>query len=243
MADTGDVQRLCDETLDRFGVISGIFHAAGVADLHYLPDLKPEICEQEFAPKLYGVLNLERTISQLSHKPEFVVLFSSMAAILGGLAMTAYTAANRFMDAFVQAHPRRHGVAWLSINWDDWDFTYTKEQIAASEKTQAAQYAMTPAEGIAALERILAYGRPMQLLVATRPLEARINQWLHQQTAVSGDATLDVNAAVPTDTDNTDALEQCIAGVYQEVLGLPSVDMEDNFFDLGGDRLLASQIL
>jgi acyl transferase domain-containing protein/acyl carrier protein len=243
MADADDVQRLCAETIDRFGMISGIFHAAGVADLHYLPDLSPEICAQEFAPKLYGVLHLERAIEQLSHKPEFVVLFSSMAAVLGGVAMTAYTAANRFMDAFVQAHPRRHGVAWLSINWDDWDFTYTKEQIAAYEKTQAAQYAMPPADGIAALERILAYGRPMQLLVTTRPLEARITQWLHQHTAVAGAAHLDVDAVAPMDIDDASALEQRIARVYQEVLGLPSVAAEANFFDLGGDSLLASQIL
>jgi acyl carrier protein len=134
-------------------------------------------------------------------------------------------------------------VAWLSINWDDWDFTYTKEQIAAYEKTQAAQYAMTPADGIAALERILAYGRPMQLLVTTRPLKARITQWLHQHTAVSGAADRDVDAVAPMDIDDASALEQRIAGVYQEVLGLPSVEAEDNFFDLGGDSLLASQIL
>jgi acyl carrier protein len=147
------------------------------------------------------------------------------------------------MDAFVQAHPRRHGVAWLSINWDDWDFTYTKEQIVAYEKTQAAQYAMTPAEGIMALERILAYGRPLQLLVSTRPLEARITQWLHQHTAASGATDRDVDAVTPLDIDNASALEQRIAGVYQEVLGVSLVEAEDNFFDLGGDSLLASQIL
>jgi acyl carrier protein len=134
-------------------------------------------------------------------------------------------------------------VAWLSINWDDWDFTYTKEQIAAYEKTQAAQYAMPPADGIAALERILAYGRPMQLLVTTRPLEARITQWLHQHTAVAGAAHLDVDAVAPMDIDDASALERRIARVYQEVLGLPSVAAEANFFDLGGDSLLASQIL
>jgi hypothetical protein len=83
----------------------------------------------------------------------------------------------------------------------------------------------------------------MQLLVATRPLKARIAQWLHQQTTVSGTSDLDVDVAAPTDTDDTSALEQHIAGVYREVLGLPSVAAEDNFFDLGGDSLLASQIL
>ena len=202
-----------------------------------MPQLTPEICEREFAPKLYGVLHLEQAIGQLTCKPKFVVLFSSMAAILGGLAMGAYAAANCFMDAFAQANPRRHGVSWLSINWDDWDFAYDREQIVAYEKTQV-QFAMSPAEGIEALDRILAYGQPIQLLVATRALQPRIAQWLQQQTrSVSPAARI---AERPADGNR---LEQPVAAIYREVLGLTDIASDDNFFDLGGDSLLASQVL
>jgi amino acid adenylation domain-containing protein len=38
-------------------------------------------------------------------------------------------------------------------------------------------------------------------------------------------------------------LEAAVAGVWQEILGLPSVDREDNFFDLGGTSLLATRLL
>lgn len=249
MANAADVHRILATLPQHFGEISGIFHAAGLANLQYLPELTPEISEQEFAPKLYGVLHLEQAIGQLPYKPEFVVLFSSMAAVLGGLAMTAYAAANRFMDAFVQANPRRHGVSWLSINWDDWDFAYGQEQIVAYEKTQA-QFAMTPAEGIETLDRILAYGRPMQLLVATRALHPRMTQWLHQNTppALGADSVAEAMAADATQSAmgvaaNGNHLEQRIAAIYRDVLGLPEVAADDNFFDLGGDSLLASQIL
>jgi hypothetical protein len=38
------------------------------------------------------------------------------------------------------------------------------------------------------------------------------------------------------------ALEKTIAGIWQDVLGLPEVGMTDNFFDLGGHSLLVVQV-
>ncbi len=239
MANAADVSHVLATAANHFGAMTGIFHAAGLADLRYLTDLPPELSEQEFAPKLYGLLHLEQAIGALPDKPKFVVLFSSMAAILGGLAMTAYVAANRFMDAFVQANPRRHGVSWLSINWDDWDFAYHKEQLIAYEKTQA-QFAMSPDEGVETLKRILAYRRPMQLLVATRALHPRMAQWVQQTTS---SAQAEDRVAETTAMANGDQLEQRIAAIYRDVLGLPEIAAQENFFDLGGDSLLASQIL
>jgi hypothetical protein len=239
-----DVERVLTTTVDRFAALSGIFHAAGQADLRYLPQLTREASAQEFAPKIQGLLHLAGAIGQLADKPAFVVLFSSLAAVLGGLAMTAYVAANRFMDAFAQADPRRHGVAWLSINWDDWAFDYTTEQVMAYAQTQA-RFAMTAAEGLEALERILAYGRPLQWLVATRPLSARLTQWVQQTSAAAAMAEPRHATMSELATGDTPvaALRQRIAAIYQAVLGLPAMDETANFFELGGDSLLASQIL
>jgi hypothetical protein len=38
------------------------------------------------------------------------------------------------------------------------------------------------------------------------------------------------------------AVESALAGIWQEVLGVGSVGRYDNFFDLGGDSILALQI-
>lgn len=190
--------------------------------------------------------------------------------------MTAYAAANRFMDSFAQKNSTENGVSWIAANWDDWAFDYTKEQVAAYEKT-TAKFAMSPQEGIETLERILAVPSAVQILVSTRTLAPRIAQWLHQHamdglchTDISNSCALTPAEAAPQGTatetgqkqrlvdgleettagtrpsperKNDIGLEETVLGVYRNILELPDMNAEDNFFHVGGDSLLASQIL
>jgi len=61
----------------------------------------------ETQPKVRGVLALEEALRSTAPEVRYVVLFSSMAAILGGYGMAAYAAANCFMDTFVSEKVRR----------------------------------------------------------------------------------------------------------------------------------------
>ncbi len=251
-ADVGDaegIQRVLEETYEHFGVIHGIFHAAGVANLHYLQELASDISKQEFISKIDGVLNLEKAIKICAQKtkkqPLFTVLFSSMASILGGLGMAAYSAANRFMDAFSQSKSFEQGMQWLCINWDDWDFKYTKEQIAAYDKN-IAQYAIAPKNGIQILERLLKHENTAQLLVSSRPLKPRVEQWLHQRNLADGEEKIckhEVTKESEIMDDNLIMLEEEIAAVYKESLGVVTLSADDDFFEMGGDSLLAARIL
>jgi acyl carrier protein len=38
------------------------------------------------------------------------------------------------------------------------------------------------------------------------------------------------------------AVEQAVAGAFRDVLGLAEIDAHDDFFDLGGDSLVATQL-
>ncbi len=132
---------------------------------------------------------------------------------------------------------------------------------------------MSPDECIETLERILAVPSAVQVLVSTRPLAPRIEQWLHQQacpTDISNSCALtpteaalqrtvaettqqwqsedgsEETAAVSRpspERKNDIGLEETVLGVYRNVLELPDMNAEDNFFHVGGDSLLASQIL
>ena len=155
-----------------------MFHAAGVARVAHLSELTEEIVTGEFCSKVTGFLNLRDAIAEQGLCPKFLVLFSSLASVLGGYGMAAYAGANRVLDSFAQqcmeAEPET-----VCINWDDWRFDYGKEQMAAYERT-AARFAITPEEGLECLLRILGCHDPIQLLVSTRPLAPRIQRWATQ---------------------------------------------------------------
>jgi acyl transferase domain-containing protein len=238
--DEWDIAALLEDTIREFGGISGIFHAAGKANLKSLPDTTRETSEQEFASKIDALWNLDKAVALCRDKtgiePGFILLFSSMASVLGGYSMAAYAAANRFMDTFAQSRCISEGPSWIAVNWDDWDFDYTKEQVGAYEKT-TAQYAMSPEEGYETVQRILSLPDPVQILVSPRPLELRVKQWIHQYA--EGE---DHPATLPEATESA-GHEERILDIFREVLGDPDLVAEDNFFDAGGDSLLASQIL
>ncbi len=82
-----------------------ILHLAGEANLRYIDKSSEQHSLAEFNPKVLGAASLQRCLQALpSHlQPNVVVLFSSMAAILGGFGMSAYSAANNVLDSLARA--------------------------------------------------------------------------------------------------------------------------------------------
>ena len=231
MASAKDVTAIFEKVERKFGRIDGIFHAAGLADLKYMHELTYEHSKKEFESKVSGLLNLESVIRERDKKPEFVVLFSSLASILGGFKMAAYAAANRFMDTFAQSDPYLHGVRWISINWDDWDFEYGKEQVSVYEKT-GKEYAISPDECIEALWLILGNPSLTRVALSGRGLDQRIEKWLHRKSEINDSVVM-----------GGETLEQRLADLYAKALDVSEIHPDSDFFDIGGDSILASQIL
>ncbi|MDQ2695980.1 MAG: SDR family oxidoreductase, partial [Pseudomonadota bacterium] len=221
-----------------FGALHGVIHAAGVvgeAAFRGIADTDKNHCEDQFQAKVHGVQVLEEV---LGDRPlDFCLLCSSLSAVLGGLGFVAYAAANAFMDALVQRH-NRHGVPWLSVNWDGWRFT--------DDSSPGAQWAMSPEEGVAAFQRLMADGRPFErIVVSTGPIDARRGQWT-ERTAVGEQAPVQSHARPDLPTAYApprDAFEQTLADIWRQLLGVERIGIDDDFFALGGHSLLATQAL
>src|SRR6185295_12662464 len=97
--------------------IDGVVHAAGVADGVLLARQTPELSGAVLAAKVRGTQLLEELLA--SDPPDFVVLCSALASVLGGPGQAAYAAANAFLDAFAQSR-RGASTRWISIAWDAW---------------------------------------------------------------------------------------------------------------------------
>ncbi len=230
-----DVESLFTKNMKEFGPIKGIFHAAGLGVLKDLSEISDDYSDREFQAKVYGLRHLEKVLrnSLAGDRPDFIVVFSSLAAILGGLGMGAYAAANRFMDSFIQNNPSRLGINWISVNWDDWDLDFTKEQQLAVYQKTVANKALSPQEGLDILKRIVHLKVLNQVIVCNQNLEPRIQRWLYQSPSDEHEIA---------DRDTCQSLESLLVKVYEEVLGVSGIQPDQDFFEAGGDSLLASQV-
>jgi len=155
------------------------------------------------------------------------------------------------MDTFARQQRRTSLIPWSSINWDGWEF----QSLPISPNTQVTEQAITAGEGGTAFAQALALSlQEPQLVVSTRDLKARLNKWINQTVKPTSVLQQDQSepekmgsfhprpdlplAYVPPVTE----LEQQIAQVWQDVLHIAKVGLQDNFFDLGGHSLLLVQV-
>ncbi|RPI89631.1 MAG: SDR family NAD(P)-dependent oxidoreductase, partial [Chloroflexi bacterium] len=103
------------QSLAQFGPIHGVIHAAGVPGGGMLQLRTRGTAESVMAAKVKGTLNLVEALK--NQLLDFIVLCSSINAIVGRLGQVDYVAANAFLDAFVHAHPE---LPVIDINWETW---------------------------------------------------------------------------------------------------------------------------
>ncbi len=248
VADEAQMRAAIEQIKARFGSLNGVLHAAGVTSgssvFTPLADIGVPESEAQFGPKAYGLYVLEKV---LHDEPlDFCLLFSSNAAVLGGLGFVAYAASNGFMDAFALSRRGRSSWPWISANWDHWP---EETRQYAGFQTSMDQFTMTVAESEAAFSKVLALAEEGHVVVSTGDLTARLDVWINRQsdnvdqlslngsTAHPRPAIQSVYVAPETDT------EMQVAAIWQEVLGIEQVGVHDSFFDLGGHSLLATRLV
>ena len=240
---TGGMEKAIAKSLDRFGTIDGVIHAAGVAGGGIIQLKTPDLAEAVFAPKITGTLILDEVLREIDL--DFLVLCSSQSSIVGGFGQSDYCAANAFLDAF--ANCDRSDRYTVAINWDAWqEVGMAVDTDVPSEMQQwrgdNLQDKLLSTEAIAIFERILASDLS-QVIVSTQNLAVEIeqnNNFLATYTAKQAHASsssLSPNYIAPRNQN-----EQTIANIWQEVIGLEKIGIHDNFFELGGHSLLAVQV-
>ena len=254
-ADVGDAAQMEEafrQAEGRFGAVHGVIHGAGLVGgntFRPIEEIGAAECEQQFHPKVAGVLALDRVLKGRDF--DFCILTSSLSSVLGGYAYAAYAAANIFMDALAQARSDGPAPRWLSVNWDEWRL-FERPDDGSDRGAGLAQFALSPLEGSEAFARVLDLRGVSQVVVSTGELKARIDQWIGLEAlrAAKGQNAKEQeqprharprlqNAYVAPGGPT----EQTIARIWGELLGVESVGIQDNFFDLGGHSLLAIQVI
>jgi acyl transferase domain-containing protein len=261
VADAAALRGAVEQTRAHFGALHGVIHLAGAVASSgglqvHLEATDQGALERHFPAKVAGVYALEAALAALDETPEgaeeldFVLLFSSLATVLGGLGFTAYTAANAFLDAFAHAHNQRHrrrgsdGAPWFAADWDGWPLE------AVDPEGEPQPFVMTPTEAVDAFERILALRHASQVVVALGDLPGRLRDWVERGSERDGEgaraATADLRPRPPFATPYVapeGEVQEGLAALWGEMLGVAGIGVHDDFFELGGDSLVATQML
>ena len=233
---------------ERFGDLHGVIHAAGLvgAASVAMQSIDRDTCEAQFRPKIQGLYVLDQVTAGLAL--DFCLLTSSLSSLLGGLGFAAYAASNQFLDSYVDDRQRRdqpaEGAArtrWVSVNFDGWAFDG-----AESASSAVGALEMRPEEGVESLVRILEDRSVSRVAVSTADLRARTDRYVRktdQTGAPAGAPARHARPEIGTDyAAPADEIEQVIAEVWQNLLGIAQIGRDDNFFDLGGHSLLLVQV-
>jgi NAD(P)-dependent dehydrogenase (short-subunit alcohol dehydrogenase family) len=153
-----DVKSVLDKIESDMPPLRGIIHSAGLLDDGILLQQNWEKFSRVMAPKVDGTWNLH---SLTLNKPlDFMVLFSSTAAIFGSAGQANHAAANMFMDML--AHYRHaQGLPALSINWGVWsDVGVAAELNVAERTTQKGVGTISAEQGLKVLDDLMEQDAP-----------------------------------------------------------------------------------
>ncbi|MFZ1925736.1 MAG: SDR family NAD(P)-dependent oxidoreductase [Solirubrobacteraceae bacterium] len=134
-----------------------VIHAAGVIDDGVIGSLTPERVDRVLAAKVDGAWNLHELTIDMDLSA--FVLFSSVAATMGGPGQGNYAAANAFLDALA-VRRRALGLAGTSIGWGLWaqasDMTGHLSDIDHTRMNRMGVLPLSTERGVALFDAALA---------------------------------------------------------------------------------------
>lgn len=230
------------------GPIHGVIHAAGETINGIISLKNPQSLEESYQAKVYGSLHL---CDYFVHKNlDFMILCSSMNAIIGGLGQLDNTAANTTIDYLAEYYSSISGKPFLSINWGAINMDRPlKANILpqfASLSEEHKRNRMNDAETEAIYARLLSNQFASRLVVSTLDMDDVLHNW----NRVASLKELDKKLYAKPSTGNLDTIdlpetpmEIWMASQWSSLLGIKPLSNSAHFFDLGGHSLSAVQCM
>ena len=250
IAAPGVAERLVSAAEETGLALRGLMHSAVVLDDQIVAGLSKESLERVWAPKAIGALRLH--VATAGRELDWWVGFSSTSSLLGAPGQGAYAAASAWLDGLVDWR-RASGLPATTINWGQWS-----DIGVARSLTFSALDPISPAEGIEALEAILA-NQPTNIGVARLRLDRAAAAFPEIQQ-LGYFAKLAEELDIDSDDDDwagPDALREMdaaevnrvviarLSGRILAIMGYPkgsTLDADQPLTELGMDSLMAVRI-
>jgi phthiocerol/phenolphthiocerol synthesis type-I polyketide synthase D len=248
----GVAERLVSVAEETGLALRGVVHSAVVLDDQIVAALSKDSLERVWAPKAEGALRMHVATATAGRELDWWVAFSSTSSLMGSPGQGAYAAASAWLDGLVDWR-RAAGLPATTINWGQWS-----DIGAARSLTFSALDPIAPAEGIEALESILA-GDVARVGVARLRLDRAAAAFPEIQQ-LGYFATLAEELDIDSDDDDwagPDALRALdpadanrlvcarLGGRISAIMGYPknsTIDTDQPLTELGMDSLMAVRI-
>jgi myxalamid-type polyketide synthase MxaE and MxaD len=254
VSDPAQLGQVFDKIERNMPQLRGVIHAAGVLDDGSLLNLNAERMSKVMAPKVDGTWNLHN--ATLHHSLDFFILFSSAVSVLGSPGQGNYAAASSYLDAMAY-YRRNMGLPAISINWGPWAEVglaaeATDRLREQNSSTQHLIKVITIDQGLEILEQLLTEPTP-QIVVLPFDLSNLLELYptaagMPFFTEVGGSDTHVARLYARPKLRHKyvaprSEIERKLADLWRQTLHIDCVGVYDSFFELGGDSVLAAQIL
>ncbi|MET8761852.1 type I polyketide synthase [Lentzea sp. NPDC004782] len=243
IANPNDVQTLF-AAADR--PLTTVIHTAGVLDDALVDALTPDRLTSVLTPKVDAAHLLAQ------HDLKLLVLYSSVAGVLGAAGQGNYAAANAYLDALAKNRPNTISLAWGP--WaQDGGMTAGLSDAAMDRIQRSGMPPLAAEQGLALFDAALAERKPAVVPMHVNRNQQRVapllrdivdEQNLPQQSQLAAVTVLDRLRNTDPD-ERADKVRELVVGTCAALLGhndASKVDPEKNFLELGFDSLIAVEL-
>ena len=225
---------------ERYGKIDVVIHAAGIIDDDLLVNKNIEAIARVLSPKVLGTINLYQAVKDF--EPGLFILFSSINSLIAPAGQFDYSAANNYLDAFANHLNSLNQTKFISINWPGWkDVGILANLNSESGIDSWKEKSITNSEGIKAFNLIL--NESFSQVIISPGGEADLNSSSKEMFNAVSNSSLEVDADMQSNLKSLTDSEKPLALIWINALGVEHLSKRDNFFNLGGNSLLAIQVI
>lgn len=216
LTDNNQIEILIQDIRNKYGNINGIFHTAGIIKDNFIKDKTIEDINEVIAPKIKGIINLQRNISVFDL--DFFVSFSSLGAITGNIGQCDYCYANSFLDSYSRLQNmklNKKKPMYISINWPLWKEggMNVSDNIKTNLRKKFGMFPLTSQNAFIALENIISsYSQGMIVMEGN---QKEINEKIKQFSMIS--ETQSEAEIIFTETD--EEIRTRLKEMLKEILG------------------------
>jgi len=244
VTDMSSVKELIGTVVKTYGKLDGVIHSAGVVKDSFLVNKTKDESKEVLSPKILGVRCLDESTKDLDL--DFMIYFSSLAAVMGNAGQADYSSANAWMDGYasyrnVLVNRGKRSGHTLSINWPLWE--EGGMQIDTDSEEYLAQklriFPLPIVAGLTAFEKLLGVGLSQGIVVFGQ--SSSLIKAASQSNIFSSDAEGQTTMVSPTlEREVSNTVLRLISEILK--LDIEEIVLDEDLGDYGFDSILLTKL-